>query len=104
VGDGLVRVEVVDLDASGGRQINAISRATTSLTERSQEIKEAITQASDVAQEALAKMAPRGGWAVSHLEVTFGLTLAAEAGVILSKASADASFEVKLTIEKATGD
>lgn len=34
------------------------------------------------------------------MEVTFGLTLAAEAGVILSKASAEASFEVTLSVER----
>ena len=33
------------------------------------------------------------------MEVAFGLTSAAEAGGILSKASAEASFEVTLTVE-----
>jgi hypothetical protein len=37
------------------------------------------------------------------MEVTFGITLAAEAGVILSKASAEASFEVTLTVERTAG-
>jgi len=32
--------------------------------------------------------------------VKFGLVLTAEAGVVLSRASAEASFEVTLTIER----
>lgn len=57
-------------------------------------------QASALAQDSLARVPERGGWSVRSAEVTFGLTLAAEAGVILSKASAEASFEVTLTVER----
>lgn len=97
---GVVRVETVELDARGGRQIGSRTRASSPLDERAEEIRQAIVQASALAQDSLARVPERGGWSVNSVEVTFGLTLAAEAGVILSKASAEASFEVTLTVER----
>ncbi|MFD3839808.1 CU044_2847 family protein [Streptomyces sp. NPDC058642] len=66
-------------------------------------MREAIQQATVLAQDSLAQVPERHGWAVSSVQVTFGLTLAAEAGVILSKASAEASLEVTLTVERTDG-
>ncbi|MFC5148637.1 CU044_2847 family protein [Streptomyces aureoversilis] len=97
----LVRVETVELDAQGSRQISSRTRRTASLEERSEELEQAITSASSIAQDALARIPERDGWRVGSLQVTFGVTLTAEAGVILSKASAEASFEVTLTVERA---
>jgi dihydroxyacetone kinase len=96
--------DTVSLDAAGNRQIAARARATSSLDERATEIEEAIVQASSIAQQSLAQVPERDGWKVTSLNVTFGLTLAAEAGVILSKASAEASFEVTLTVERTPGN
>ncbi|MBQ0984587.1 hypothetical protein KBZ10_08660 [Streptomyces sp. F63] len=95
-----VRVETVALDTAGNRQISSRTRTTSSLGERAAEIEEAIVQASSLAQQSLAQVPERDGWRITSLDVTFGLTLAAEAGVILSKASAEASFEVTLTVER----
>ncbi|MEW2523799.1 MULTISPECIES: CU044_2847 family protein [unclassified Streptomyces] len=99
-----VRVETVALDAAGNRQIASRTRATSSLGERAPEMEEAIVQASAIAQQSLAQVPERDGWRVTSMDVTFGLTLAAEAGVILSKASAEASFEVTLTVERTPGN
>lgn len=96
-----VRVETVALDSTGSRQISSRTRTSAALGERAAELEEAIVQASDIAQQSLAHVPDRNGWQVSSMAVTFGLTLAAEAGVILSKASAEASFEVTLTVERA---
>ncbi|MFE2533689.1 CU044_2847 family protein [Streptomyces sp. NPDC056738] len=95
-----VRVETVVLDASGSRQIGTRTRSTAALAERATEVEEAIVEASAITQRALAQVPVHHGWQVSSVDVTFGLTLAAEAGVILSKASAEASFEVTLTVER----
>ncbi|MET7490242.1 CU044_2847 family protein [Streptomyces sp. NPDC005538] len=99
--DSLVRVETVELDSQGSRQIRSRNRGTASLAERSGELEEAIVSASRIAQNSLTRLQEREGWRVSSLELTFGVTLAAEAGVILSKASAEASFEVVITVERA---
>jgi hypothetical protein len=95
-----VRVETIALDASGSRQISTRTRSTTALAERAAEVEEAIVQASAIAQRSLDQVPERHGWRVTTMDITFGLTLAAEAGVILSKASAEASFEVTLTVER----
>lgn len=99
----LVRVETMDLDAGGGgRQIGRRDRTTAPLADRGAEIEAAIVEASAIAQRSLAEVPARDGWRVSTMEVSFGLTLAAEAGVVVSKASAEASFQVTLTIERVT--
>ncbi|MGW7387100.1 CU044_2847 family protein [Streptomyces sp. NPDC054794] len=99
--DSLVRVETVELDSQGSRQIRARNRGTASLQERSAELQEAIVSASGMAQSSLARLRDHDGWRVSSLEVSFDVTLAAEAGVILSKASAEASFDGVITVERA---
>ncbi len=38
------------------------------------------------------------GWRVEEVSGSFGLSLAAEAGVVLTKASAETTFEVKVTV------
>ncbi|WP_405763832.1 hypothetical protein OG539_43545 [Actinacidiphila glaucinigra] len=98
--DAEVRVETVLLNGQGQRQISSRTRPTVPLRERSEEIEEAIVEASAIAQRSLAQAETRDGWRVTSMEMTFGLTLAAEAGVILSKVSAEASFEVTLTVER----
>ena len=96
----VVRVETVELDSYGARQIGSNSRLSAPLSDRADEVQEAIVRASAIAQDSLSQVTERQGWAVTSMEVTFGLTLGAEAGVIISKASAEASFEVTLTVER----
>ena len=96
----LVRVETVEFNGQGARQIGPRTRRSAPLADRSEELQEAIVQASAIAQDSLAQVPERHGWSVTSVEVVFGLTLAAEAGVILSKASAEASFEVTLTVQR----
>ncbi|WP_369275659.1 CU044_2847 family protein [Streptomyces sp. R11] len=96
----VVRVETVEVDARGSRQIGSRARLSAPLIERSCEVQEAIVQAAGIAQDSLSQTPERDGWSVTSMQVVFGLTLAAEAGVILSKASAEASFEVTLTVER----
>nr|WP_246531195.1 CU044_2847 family protein [Streptomyces bathyalis] len=93
-------METVALDASGSRQIGNRTRTSALLGERAAEVQEAIAQASAIAQQSLAQAPQHQGWGIASAEVTFGLALGAEAGVILSKASAEASFEVTLTLER----
>ncbi|MFE0256162.1 CU044_2847 family protein [Streptomyces sp. NPDC059010] len=102
-GTPVVRVETVELNGHGGRQISSRVRQAVNLSDRSDELQAAIVQASAIARDSLAQVPERNGWSVKTMEVTFGITLAAEAGVILSKASAEASFGVTLTVERVAG-
>ena len=96
-----VRVETVELDAAGTRQINSRRRTTAALQERRGDIEAAVSEACQIVQDSAARVDARHGWRISSLEAKFGLTLAAEAGVIISRASAEASFEVTVTIDRA---
>lgn len=96
----VVRVETVEVDAAGRRQIASRERTTALLEDRREDIQTAIAQAVDIVQAPLAKEPEAGGWRVASVTATFGITLSAEAGVILTRASAEASFEVTLTIER----
>lgn len=95
-----VRVETVELDASGTRQIRQRGRTTALLRDRASDIESAVQEASAIVQESVAKVQDKDGWRTKSVEVKFGLVLTAEAGVVLSRASAEASFEVTLTIER----
>ncbi|MGB0072326.1 MAG: CU044_2847 family protein [Terracidiphilus sp.] len=95
-----VWVETVEFDSAGTRQIGPRVRTTALLRDRRDDIEAAVGEASAIIQESVTKVEDKGGWRVKSLEAKFGLTLAAEAGVILSKASAEASFEVTITIER----
>ena len=86
-----VRVETVVTTASGGRQISAKSRTTELLRDRRDDV---------ILRESVAKIEDVEGWRIKTLEAKFELALSAEAGVVLSKASAEASFEVTITIER----
>ena len=95
-----VRVETIELDSSGARQIKPRGRTTALLRDRADDIEAAVQEASAIVQESVAKVHDKDGWQTKSVEVKFGLVLTAEAGVVLSRASAEASFEVTLTIER----
>ena len=95
-----VRVETVELDSSGTRQIRQLRRTTALLRDRADDIESAVQEASAIVQGSVAKIQDKAGWQMKSVEVKFGLVLTAEAGVVLSRASAEASFEVTLTIER----
>jgi len=95
-----VRVETVELDSSGTRQIASRRRTTALLQDRREDIEAAVQEACDIVQDSVAKVDVKGPWRVKSVEAKFGLTLAAEAGIVVSRASAEASFEVTVTIER----
>lgn len=95
-----VRVEVVELDNDGSRQIAPTERLTAQLSSRRDDIQAAVALAVDIVQNSASTAESKGGWRVSEVEASFGLTLTAEAGVIVSRASAEAAFEVTITVSR----
>lgn len=91
-------IEIVTLDAPGRRTIGPRDRLTERLQDRRQDIESAIRQAASIA--AASADATPGPFSLKTIEIAFGITLTAEAGVIVSKAAAEASLEVTLTIER----
>ncbi len=95
-----VLVETVQIDSSGGRQIGPRTRTTALLQDRHADIEAAVSEATAIIQDSAAKVKDDAAWQVKTIEAKFGLTLAAEAGVILSRMSAEASIEITVTIER----
>jgi len=95
-----VLVETVQFDSSGGRQIASRTRTTALLQDRRADIESAVSEATAIIQDSAAKIEDEAAWKVKSIEAKFGITLAAEAGVILSRMSAEASIEVTVTIER----
>jgi hypothetical protein len=93
-----IRIEVIEVDGRSGRQIGARERVTELLADRRADIRTAIAQAADVVQKSAATLREHEGWQVETLQAKFGVKLAAQAGVILSNASTEASFEVTITV------
>lgn len=94
-----VQVVVVPTDIDY-RQIGPQDRALQALQDHVDDVRAAVEQMTDLLLSTDAAQRPVTGWRVATLEATFGLTLTAEAGVIVSKASAEASLEVKITVER----
>ena len=95
-----VLVETVQVDSSGNRQIGARTRTTSLLRDRRDDIEAAVREASTIVQDSVANVEDKDGWHFKSVEAKFGLVLSAQAGVILTRASAEASFEVTVTIER----
>ncbi|MFE5855582.1 hypothetical protein ACFQ61_20530 [Streptomyces sp. NPDC056500] len=64
--------------------------------ERSAEVEKVIVQASRIAQRSLERTPEEDGWQISGMEVSFGLTPAAEAGAV----AGEPRFEVTFTVER----
>ena len=94
----VISVQVVPV--TGGRQIAWGSSAVDSLSRRLDDLKDAIAAGGSAVAESLPALPEASGWRVKEVTGTFGLTLTAEAGVILSKASAEATMEVSVTFER----
>lgn len=95
-----IRVETVSIDGRGNRQISNRERATSLLEDRRKDIEAAIEQTSGLLARSVGKLEEPGGWQVASFEATFGVVLSAEAGAIITKASAEASIEVTISMER----
>ena len=94
-----VYVYATHIDIEDKREIKSRYPEVLSLTERSAEIKAAISETVDILrQSATFANKESSGWRVDTLEASFSVTLAAEAGVMVTKASAEACFEVTITL------
>ena len=63
---------------------------------RQDDIRDAIQAGSQTVAKSLESLPSPDGWRLGEVSAKFGITLTAEAGVIVSKASAGATFEVSV--------
>ncbi len=92
-----VVVQVVDV--AGGREISWGDGAVERLRDRLSDVQAAVVAG---VRAVAANVTPDlSGWEVAELQAKFGVTLTAEAGVVVSRATTGATFEVTVTLRRA---
>jgi hypothetical protein len=97
--DATVLVQVVP-DAAAGREIGWGSSVAEQLEGRIDDIRRAIHSGATAVAGSLVSLPDAAQWEIGEVSASFGITLTAEAGVLLSKASAGATFEVAITYRR----
>jgi hypothetical protein len=97
--DATVLVQVVP-DAAAGREIGWGSSVAEQLEGRLDDIRRAIESGANAVSASLVSLPDALQWQLQEVSASFGITLTAEAGVLLSKASAGATFEVSITYRR----
>jgi hypothetical protein len=101
VGSEQVWVQVVDVNMAADREITFGKNLAEGLENRQDDIRDAIEAGSETVAKSLGSLPSPDGWRLGEVSASFGITLTAEAGVIVSKASAGATFEVSVTFTRA---
>jgi hypothetical protein len=90
-------IRVLVAEVGSGRQVGFGVGATEALGQRAKDLQRGIEAGVRVVRESLSGAVAVQGWHRREVAVTFGITLTAESGVVVARASAEASFEVKVT-------
>jgi len=93
-----IMIQVVSVDR--GREISWGSNVVERLRDRIGDVQQAIVAGASAVNANLDQLTVQPNWQVGELSVTFGVTVAAEAGVILSRAAAESTFEVTITLQR----
>jgi hypothetical protein len=95
----LVLVQVVD---ETGREIGWGKDDAERLDARLDDIRRGLASAAGAMSAGLTGLPQAPAWTLAEVAASFGLTLTAEGGVIVSKVPAGATFEVTLTYRSET--
>lgn len=95
-----VWVQVIDVDMSADREIAFGKNMVEGLADRQDDVRGAIEAGSHTIARSLESLPSPRGWRLGEVSASFGITLTAEAGVIVSKASAGATFQVSVKFIK----
>jgi hypothetical protein len=91
-------VKVVELRS--GREIAWGDGLTERLGKRVDDVRQAVSDSVEVISAGLGELPATSGWQADEVSATFGIALVAEAGVVLSRASAEATFEDTVTFRR----
>jgi Trypsin-co-occurring domain 1 len=94
----VVFVPVVEITT--GREIGWNTNISELLRSRLSDIRAAISAGAESVASSLTSLPTAETWRVKEVSASFGITLAAEAGVLLSKASTEATFDVTITFQR----
>ena len=93
-----VLVQVVPVDE--GREIGWGESTAEQLRNRLEDIRLAVKEGAKAVADSLEGLPGAKGWRLGEVSAKFGVTLTAQAGVILSSASAGATFEVTVLFKR----
>lgn len=95
----VVQVEVFEVGSATNRPVRGRGSATESLESRKDEIEAAIALAVELSKSAMVA-GEDATLKVSEIVATIGIVLKAEAGVVLTKAGAEASLEFTIKVSR----
>lgn len=98
IADQKVLVQVVPI--GGRREISWGSSTAEELRNRLEDIRSAIAEGAKAVADSLEGLPGAQGWHLGEVSAKFGVTLTASAGVLLSTASAGATFEVTILYKR----
>jgi hypothetical protein len=93
-----VLVQVVDVHE--GREIAWGANAASKLDDRMDDIRKAIIAGTKAVSNGLSDLTVADQWEIDEVSASFGITLTAEAGVLLTRAGAEATFEMSITFKR----
>jgi hypothetical protein len=96
---GEVLIQVV---AEEGREIGWGQNRAERLEARAGDIRAGVETAARMVADSITTLPEPEAWKLCEVTASFGITLTAEAGVLISKVAAGATFEVSLTFKPAT--
>lgn len=91
---GEVLVQVV---AEDGREIGWRQNRAERLEARAKDIRAGVETAARMVTDSITTLPEPEAWTLCEVTASFGITLTAEAGVLISKVAAGATFEVSFT-------
>lgn len=94
------RVLVQVLPVEGGREIGWGSSRVEAFRGRLADVREAVVSGALAVADSLPGLPSADGWRLGEVSGSFGISLTAEGGVILTKASAAVTFEVTVTFQR----
>jgi hypothetical protein len=95
---GEVLVQVVPVD--GGREIGWGSNRVAVFRDRLADVREAVVSGAEAVADSLDGLPSAAGWRLREVSGSFGISLTAEGGVILTKATAGTTFEITVTFQR----
>ncbi|WP_433305070.1 CU044_2847 family protein [Actinoplanes sp. CA-030573] len=93
-----VLVKVVE--TGEGREISIRDNVAERLRDRVADLRGAVLAGAQALNADLDQLPEQPQWQANKLEAKFGITLTADAGVVLSRAGAEATFEVTISFSR----
>lgn len=101
IGPERVWVQVIDVAVARDREMIFGQSLAEGLCDRQDDIRGAIEAGSQAVAKSLESLASPEGWKLGEVSASFGITLTAEAGVIVSTAAAGSTFQISVKFTRA---